>query len=148
MAALELQRFVDRRQDAVCGMGSSGDISVRQNGKELRRGAAKDSWRIHVPHGARQRGGHGLEGFVRRSAAIRLDQQNAKVALVPVRPRQLVLQHWTHEPLVEQACRPVDDVQGLSLRVVRSHATRRAEDSTARQWGSASQACLCFRPAA
>jgi hypothetical protein len=123
MAALELQRFVDRRQDAVCSMGRPGDISVRQDGKELRRGATQNSRRIYVAHGARQRGGHGLEGFVRRSAAIGLDQQDAKVALVSVGPGQLVLQHWTHEPLVEQACRPVDDVKGLRLRVVRPDTT-------------------------
>jgi len=47
-------------------------------------------------------------------------------------PRQLVLEDWTHETIVEETRGPVDDVQRLSLRVVGTHAARWAEDSAVR----------------
>jgi hypothetical protein len=124
------------------------DVGVGQDGEELRRRAPKNSRRVHVPHSARQCGGHRLEGFVRWTAAVGLDQENAQVPLVAVSARQLVLEDGTHEAFVEESRRPIDDVERLGLGVVGPHSARRAEDRPMGQGRPASQACLSFRPPA
>jgi hypothetical protein len=148
MAALQLKRFIDRRQDSIGGVGRARHISVRQDREELGRRPAEDSWGVDIAHGAGQRSRHRLEGLFRRTAAIGLDQQNAEVSLVSVSPRQLVLEDRPHEALVEESSGPVDYVERLRLRVVHPDAARWAEDRPVGQWGPASQACLSFRPAA
>jgi hypothetical protein len=130
MSALKLQRFIDRRQDSIGCMCSPGDVSVRQDGEELRRGAAQDSWGVDVAHSPSQSCCHRFEGFLGWAAAIRLDQENAKVSLVSMGPGQLVLQDRTYKPLVEQARGAVDDVEWLRLGIVSPDPARRAEDST------------------
>jgi hypothetical protein len=62
--------------------------------------------------------------------------------------RELVLEDRPYETIVEKPRRPIDDVQRFGVRVIGSDSTRWAEDSTVGQGGSASQACLSFRPAA
>lgn len=103
-------------------MGSPCHIGVRQDGEELGRRAAKDSRRVDISHSARQGGGHRLEGLVRWATAVRLDQENPEVSLVAVSARKLVLEDRPHEAIVEESCRPIDDVKGLGLRVVGPHS--------------------------
>jgi hypothetical protein len=133
MAALQLQGLVDGGQHAVGGVCGPGDISVRQDGKELWRRAAENSWCVHIAHSAGERCGHRLEGFVGRTTAIGLDQKDAQVALVAVSPRQLVFEHRPDEAIVEESCRPVNDVERLRLWVVGPDPARRAEDCSVRQ---------------
>jgi hypothetical protein len=133
MAALQLQGFVDSGQHAVGGVRGPGDIGVGQDGKELRRRPAENSRRVDVAHGACKRRGHRLEGFVSRTAAVGLDQKDAKVPLVPMSPRELVFEHRPNEAIVEESSRPVDDVQRFGLWVVGPDAARRTEDRTVRQ---------------
>ena len=148
MAALQLQRFVDGCQHTVRGMGGPCDVSVREDGKELRRGASEDPRGIDIANSAGQRGGHHLQRLFRRTGAVTFDQQHSEVPLIPVGPCQLILENRPHKPIVEEACRPVDDMERLSLWVVRPYPARRAEDRAVGQGGPASQACLGFRPAA
>src|SRR5690348_12320968 len=65
-----------------------------------------------------------------------------------MRARQLVLEHWAHESLVEEACGPVDDVQRFSLRIVGPNSTRRTEDRAAGKWRPTSLAGHRLRPPA
>lgn len=133
MAALQLQGFVDGGQHSVGGVRGPGDVSVGQDGQELRRRAAENTRRVHVANGAGKRGGHRLKGFVSRTAAVGLDQKNSKVSLVPMSPRKLVFEHGPNETIIEESCRPVDDMERLRLWVVCPDPARRAEHSTVRQ---------------
>jgi len=133
MAALQLQGLVDGGQHAVGGMCGAGDIGVRQDGEQLRRRTAEDSWRVDVAHGACKCRGHGLEGLVSRTAAVGLDKKDAEVPLVPMGPGELVFEHGTDEAIVEESSRPVDDVERLGLWVVGPDSARRAEDRAVRQ---------------
>jgi hypothetical protein len=114
----------------MCG---PGDIGVRQDGKKLRRGSAKDPRRVHIAHSAGQRRSHHLQRLVRRTCAIGLDQQNSKVPLITVRPRQLILQDRPHESIIEKTGRAIDDMQRLGLGIVGPHPARRAKDRTVGQ---------------
>jgi hypothetical protein len=133
MAALQLEGLVDCGQDTVGGVRGPGDIGVGKDGKELRRRAAENSWRVDVAHGAGQGCGHSLERFVSRTAPVGLNQKDAKVSLIPMSPRELVFEHGADEAIVEEPSRPVDDVEWLGLWVVGPDPARRAEDRTVRQ---------------
>jgi len=67
------------------------------------------------------------------AGAIGLDQQDAEVSLVAVRPGKLVFEHRTHETIVEESGGAVDDVQRLRLRVIGFDAAGRTEHSTVGQ---------------
>ncbi len=58
---MQLQRFVDRRQHSVGGVGCTRDVGVGQDGEELWRGSAQDAGRVHIAYGAGQGGGHHLQ---------------------------------------------------------------------------------------
>jgi hypothetical protein len=148
VAALQLQRLVDGGEYPVGRVCGPGDVGVRQDRKELWRGAAQDSRRVDVTHSAGEGCGHRLEDFFGWSGAIGLDEQNAEISLVAVGPGKLVLEDWAYETIVEEAGRSIDDVEWLGLRVIGPDSARWAEHSALRQWRSASQACLSFRPAA
>jgi hypothetical protein len=148
VTTLKFQRLVDCGQDAVGCMRGPSDIRVGQDGKKLWRRAAQDSWRVHISYCARERCGHRLQGVLRLTAGVGLDKKHAEISLIPVGARELVLEHGPYKAIVEEAGRPIDDVQGLSLGIISPHATRRAEDCAVGQGRPASQACLSFRPAA
>jgi hypothetical protein len=148
VAALQLHRFVDRGQDPVGGVSGPGDVCVRQDRQELRRGAAQHPGGVDVANRSRERRGHGLEGLLRRAGPVGLDQKHAEVSLVAVGPRQLVLEYWPHKTIVEESRGAIDNVKGFCLGVIGPDSARRAEDGSVRQGGPASQACLSFRPAA
>jgi hypothetical protein len=131
--ALQLQGFVDSGQHAVGGVRGPRDIGVGQDGKELRRRAAENSWRVDIAYGARKRRGHRFQGFVSRTAAAGFDQEDAKVSLVPMSPRQLVFEHRPDEAFIEESSRSVHDVERLGLWVVGPDPARRAEDRAVRQ---------------
>jgi hypothetical protein len=118
MTTLQLQRLVDGGQDAIGGMGRSGDVGVGQDGQQLRGRATQDARRIDVTHSACKGRGHRLEGFIGWAGAIGFDQQNAEVALVSMCARQLILEHWPNEAVVEQARGAVDDMEWFSLWVI------------------------------
>ena len=112
-------------------MGGACNVGVGKDREELRRCTTQDAWSVDIAHGARQRGGHRLQHLVGGSHLRTLDEKHAEVALIAVRARELIFQHRSHEPFVEEACGPVDDVQRLSLRIVSSHSARRTEDRAA-----------------
>ena len=126
---MELQRFVDRGQHAVGGVSRAGDVSVGKDGEELRRGSTKDARRVDVADRAGERGGHHLQRLFRRARAVGLDQEDSKVPLITMCPRQFVLEDRAHKTVVEEARCPIDDVQRLGLWVVGAHPARRAKDS-------------------
>ena len=70
MPALQLQGFVHCGKNSIGRVRGSRDVGVGEDGQELRRRAAQDSWGIDVTHGARQRSGHRLERIVGSTAAI------------------------------------------------------------------------------
>ena len=148
MPPVQLQRFVDRGQHPVGGVGCTRDVSVRQDREKLRRGPAQDAWRVDVSDGAGQRRGHHLQRLFRRAGPVRLDQEDAEVALITVRPRQLILENRTDKTIVEEPGCPVHYVERFGLGIVGAHPARWAEHSAVGQRGPASQARLCFRPPA
>jgi len=148
VASLQLQRFVDCRKDTIGRVGCARNVGVRQDGEELGRRSAQDSRSVDVTHGACQRSGHRLEGFLRRTTAVGLDQENSKISLVAMGASQLVLEDGPHEAVVEESSRPIDYVQRLGLRIVGPDSAGWAEDRPMWQGGPASQACLSFRPPA
>ncbi len=128
MASGRLQRFVDSGKNAIGGVRRPGDVGVGQYRQQLGRGAAQDSWSVDVAHRARKGCSHCLQGFVCCADAIGFDEEDAKVALVSMRARELVLEHRSNETIVEEAGRAVDDVKGLGLRIIDPDSTRGTED--------------------
>jgi hypothetical protein len=128
VAARRLQGFVDSGKDAIGGVRRTGDVGVGEDRQQLGWRAAEDSRSVNVPNGARQSCSHGLQGFVRCADAIGLDEEDAKVALVSMRARELILEHRSHEAIVEETGRAVDDVKRLGLRVIDPDSTRGTED--------------------
>src|SRR4029077_21099411 len=86
--------------------------------------------------------------LIGRTGAVGLDEKNSKVALIAVRPRELVLEDGAHEAVVEQPGRAIDDVERFRLRIIDLDPARRTEDCALWQGGPASQARLGFRPPA
>jgi hypothetical protein len=123
MTTLKLQRLIDGGEDAIGRMSCSGDVGVGQDCQQLRGRATQDTGSIDVTHSACEGRRHRLEGFIGRPGTIGFDQQNAEVALVSVRARQLILEHWPNEAIVEQARGSVDDVEWFRLRVIGLDAT-------------------------
>jgi hypothetical protein len=148
MTAIHLQRFIDRRQHAVGGVGGAGNVGVWEDGQELWRGSAQDAGRVDVADCAGQRGGHHLQRLFWRTRAVRLDKEDPEIPLITMGSCQLILEDGTHESVVEEARGPIDDVQRFGLRIVCAHSARRAEHSAVGKWGPASQARLRFRPPA
>jgi len=109
------------------------DIGVREDGKELGRGAPEHPGRVDVAHRAGERRGHRLERVVGRNRAVDLDEEHAEVALIAVRACELVFEDGAHEAIVEEAGGAVDDVQRLGLWVVRSDSARGAKDGFVRE---------------
>src|SRR4029077_1233674 len=147
MAATWLERLVDGRQHAVRCVRRACDVGVRKDGEELRRRAPKDSWSVDIADGAGERRGHRLQRFVCSADSVGFDEENAKVALVSVRTRELVLEDGAHESIVEEAGRAVDDVKWLGLRVVDLDATGGTEDRAGWQGGTAGLTGHRVRPA-
>src|SRR6266851_5433773 len=128
MAARRLQGFVDSGKDAIGGVRRAGDVGVGEYRQQLGRRASEDSRSVDVANRARQGGSHGLQGFVRCPDAIGLDEEDAKVALVSMSACKLILEHRSHEAIVEEAGRAVDDVKGLGLWVIDPDSTRGTRD--------------------
>jgi hypothetical protein len=110
VAALQFHRFVDRGQDPVGGVSGPGDVCVRQDRQELRRGATQHPGGVDIAHRSGERRGHGLESLLRRAGPVGLDQKHAEVSLVAVGPRQLVFEYWPHKTIVEESRCAIDDV--------------------------------------
>jgi len=145
---LWLERIVHGDEDSVGGMRGAGHVGVRQDGEQLRWRAPEHAWRVDVAHRAGERRGHRLQRFVGGQCSVHLDEKDAEVALVAVRPRELVLEHGPHESIVEEARRAVDDVQRLGLWIVGPHSAGGTEHRTVGKWRPACLACLRLGPAA
>jgi hypothetical protein len=65
-----------------------------------------------------------------------------------VGPRQLVFENWAYEAVIEEACRPIDDVEGLGVWVVGPDTAGGTEHRAMRERGTAGLARLGLRPAA
>jgi hypothetical protein len=99
-------------------MRGSCDVSVGQDGQQLRGCATKNSGRIDIAHGTGECGCHRLEGFLGRARAVGLDQQHSEVALVSVCARQLVLEYGANKAIVEQPGGAIDDMERFGLWVI------------------------------
>src|SRR5258708_35504180 len=65
-----------------------------------------------------------------------------------MRARELILEHRSHEAIVEEAGRAVDDVKRLGLWVIDPDSTRGAEDRGRGKWWAAGLAGQRVRPGA
>jgi hypothetical protein len=146
--ALQLERLVDGSKHSVGRVCGPRDIGVGQDGKELWRCPPQHPWCVDITDRACQSGCHCLQGLLRSNRSIGLDQKDAKISLITVSPRKLVLENRPHETIVEEARGPIDYVKRLGLGVIDLYATPRTEHRPVRQGRPASQACLSFRPAA
>jgi hypothetical protein len=142
------QGRVDGLKHAPRRVGGAGGIGVGQECQDAGWAVGQHAGGVHISERTRHRAGHQAEHLFRRLVvegsyvAGGFQQQDAKRSTVAVRPCQLVFEDGTEEAAVEETRNPIDDVQGLRVRVVGPGATSVTKGSVRYQLGSASTAAL------